>query len=253
MMKEEGVPLNQEEQTMRPVQIHHMPSLQEKTGVFADRAEGGVRLAELLGKVNLTRPLVLAIPAGGVPVAANLADVLGAPLDIVVVSKITLPWNSEAGYGAVAFDGSCRLNQDLVLRAGLDEATVSAGISATLDKVKRRQRLFRRDSPLLQLAGRDVIVVDDGLASGYTLQVAVAALRRSGADRLLLAVPTAHTAAARQLAGEVEALYCANLRSGWSYSVAAAYRSWHDVTEAEAKLMLVQYCQPNQASHARTH
>jgi putative phosphoribosyl transferase len=236
---------------MRPERIQHNPAFQDKTRVFADRAEGGARLAELLDKVDLAKPLVLAIPAGGVPVAAILAEALQAPLDIAVVSKITLPWNSEAGYGAVAFDGSCLINQDLVLRAGLDEATVEAGVNATRDKVERRQRLFRQQSPLPQLAGLDVIVVDDGLASGFTLQVAVAALRRSGADRLLLAVPTAHAAAARQLAGEVEALFCVNLRSGWSYSVAAAYRSWHDVTEAEAKLMLMHCGQPKQASGNR--
>jgi predicted phosphoribosyltransferase len=171
-----------------------------------------------------------------------------------VVSKITLPWNSEAGYGAVAFDGSCRINQDLVLRAGLDDATVEAGISTTRDKVARRLMLFRQHDPMPELANRDVIVVDDGLASGFTLQAAVTALRRCGADRLLLAVPTAHAAAARQLAGDVEALYCANLRSGWSYSVAAAYRSWHDVSEAEAKLMLMQRCQPKPAYDSRrTH
>jgi putative phosphoribosyl transferase len=229
-------------------QIHHNPNYHEQTGVFADRTEAGEQLADLLGRSKLTRPLVLAIPAGGVPVAASLANLLQAPLDVAVVSKITLPWNSEAGYGAVAFDGSCSLNHDLVRRAGLNEQVVEAGIQATREKVRRRQQLFRQDSPLPMLTGRDTIVVDDGLASGLTLQVAIIALRRAGADRLLLATPTAHEAAARKLARSVEALYCVNLRSGWSYSVAAAYRHWHDISEADAKLVLMQHRQPAELS-----
>jgi putative phosphoribosyl transferase len=229
---------------MRYENIHHIEELHEKTRVFADRAEGGVRLVELLGKVELERPLVLAIPAGGVPVAIALADRLQAPLDVAVVSKITLPWNREAGYGAVAFDGSYRLNQNLVKQAGLSEEQVEIGIMTTRDKVERRLKLFRNQSQALRLAGRDVIVVDDGLASGFTLQVAVAALREAGAGRLHLAVPTGHTAAVQRLASEVEALYCANLRSGWSYSVAAAYCSWYDLTEDDAKLLLEEHCQP---------
>jgi len=229
---------------MQRLRVHHNPLFHEQTGIFADRAEAGKRLADLFDKAQLTRPLVLAIPAGGVPVAASLAKLLRAPLDVVVVSKITLPWNSEAGYGAVAFDGSVRLNHDLVRRAGLNDQVVEAGIKATLEKVRRRQQLFRQNYPMPDLSERDAIVVDDGLASGLTLQVAVAALRRAGAVRLLLAIPTAHEAAARQLARAVEALYCVNLRSGWSYSVAAAYRHWHDISETEAKLILMQHCQP---------
>ncbi len=229
---------------MRQENIHYLDKFHEKTGVFADRAAGGVRLAELLDNADLEQPLVLAIPAGGVPVAVALATRLRAPLDVAVVSKITLPWDSEAGYGAVAFDGSYRLNQALVQQAGLSEEQVEAGILATCNKVERRLLLFRRQTPLPQLAGRDVIVVDDGLASGFTLQVAVAALRRAGADRLQLAVPTGHTSAVQRLAAEVEALYCVNLRSGWSYSVAAAYRSWYEVTEVEAGQLLKQYCRP---------
>jgi len=229
---------------MRQENIYQLDELHEKTGVFADRAAGGVRLAELLCNTELERPLVLAIPAGGVPVAIALAELLQASLKVAVVSKITLPWDSEAGYGAVAFDGGYRLNRELIAQVGLREEQVAAGILATRSKVERRLRLFRRYTQLPPLTDRDLILVDDGLASGLTLQVAVAALRRAGADRLLLAVPTAHASAARRLAAEVDGLYCANLRSGWSYAVAAAYRNWHDVGEAEAEQLLRQHCRP---------
>ncbi len=235
------VPGSRKRLAMQPESIHHLPELHEKTRVFADRVEGGQRLAELLEPVELTQPLVLAVPAGGVPVAAALAGLLQAPLDTAVVSKITLPWNSEAGYGAVAFDGSYLLNRELIVAACLDSATVDAGIRMTREKVARRQQLFLRQRPMPELAGRDVIVVDDGLASGFTMLAVVAALRRAGADRLLLAVPTAHELAARRLAAEVEAVYCANLRSGFSFAVAAAYRHWQDVSEEEAVAILQRY------------
>lgn len=232
--------------------LHHNGSDQEKTGIFADRSEAGLRLAELFAETRLTRPLVLAIPAGGVPVAVSLAGELHAPLDVLVVSKITLPWTTEAGYGAVACDGSTLLNQELIRQTGLSRQQIAAGISATRDKVQRRQQLFHPSAPVPEPAGREVILVDDGLASGYTMQVAVTAMRRAGADRLLVAVPTAHEAAAAKLAAEVEALYCVNLRSGWSYSVAAAYRHWQDVSETEAIRRLRQYCQPAGSHHHGT-
>jgi len=218
--------------------IHELASLHDRTGVFADRADAGGVLADLLRPVPLARPLVLAIPAGGVPVAAPLAAALGADLGVAVVSKITFPWNSEAGYGAVAFDGSCRLNRDLVARAGLSEAEVAAGIATTRAKVERRVALFALWQPPAELAGRSLVLVDDGLASGFTLETAVAALHRAGADRLLVAVPTAHLEAASRLAAAVAGFYCANLRRGLSFAVAAAYRQWRDIPETEVLQLL---------------
>jgi len=215
-------------------------ALNGRTGVFADRSAAGSVLAGMLLQIPMTSPMVLAIPAGGVPVAVPLAKALKAPLDVAVVSKVTFPWNSEAGYGAVAFDGSWQLNQALVSRSGLGEREVQQGLTATRAKVLRRVAAFRGQRPFPKLNDHTVIVVDDGLASGFTLLTAVAALRRAGADQLLLAVPTGHSDAVRRLAGHVEALYCANLRSGPSFAVADAYRSWQDVTEAEALLLMEQ-------------
>lgn len=224
--------------------LFELSSLHGRTGIFADRKEAGGVLADMLDQAQLARSLVLAIPAGGVPVAVPLAEALRAPLDVAVVSKITFPWNSEAGFGAVAFDGSCRLNQPLIRNSELGSAAVEKGIAATRAKVARRVAAFRGERPFPELAGRTVILVDDGLASGFTLLTAVTALRRTGADHLLVAVPTGHAQAVRLLAGEVEALYCANLREGRSFAVADAYRSWEDVSEAEALALLKGHRQP---------
>lgn len=214
--------------------IHELLRLRGKAPVFRDRSEAGAALADLLREQRGSADaLLLAIPAGGVPVASAVADALDLPLDLCVVSKITLPWNTEAGYGAVAFDGSYELNRDLLARLPLTEKEVDAGLERTRERVARRVRKLRGERPLPELAGRTAILIDDGLASGFTLRVAAAAMERLGA-RVEVAVPTAHHEAARRLASAVGALYCPNLRSGSRFAVADAYEAWREVPEEEA-------------------
>lgn len=215
-----------------------LPELQDTRFVFEDRRDAGRQLATLLESYRGSDALVLGIPAGGVPVAAEIARILHLPLDVAVVSKVLLPWTTEAGYGAVAFDGSVWLNRDYVDHYGLDEATVEAGVQAARSKVQRRVRRFRGDRPLPVLVGRPVILVDDGLAAGSTLRAAIQALRRAGAEQIVVAVPTAHRESAEAIAREVEALYCPNIRGGLRYAVAEAYRHWRDVEEDEVEALL---------------
>lgn len=178
--------------------------------------------------------LVLAIPAGGVPVAAVLGKCLELPVDVAVVSKITLPWNTEAGYGALAFDGTLRLNDGLLARTALDKDQIAVGIEQTRRKIERRIGNMRRGLPPLDVAGRELIVVDDGLASGFTMRVAVEALAKQGAASIAIAVPTGHADAMADFPAPVETIYCANVRTGWSFAVADAYQHWCDVGEEEA-------------------
>lgn len=215
-----------------------LPQLRNLTRVFRDRVHAGEVLADMLATFRASDAVVLAIPAGGVPVAAVLAQKLGLALDAAVVSKITLPWNTEAGYGAVAFDGTVRLNQELIANLALSESVVSNGIASTRAKVAERVKRLRPNAAMPALGERPVIVVDDGLASGYTLAVAVEALRNQGARRVIAAVPTAHADAARLVALEVEALYCANVREGRRFAVADAYQEWSDVPEEVAAELL---------------
>src|SRR3972149_7527951 len=118
--------------------VFDLPDMRNRGRVFRDRTQAGVVLASMLGEYRGTDTLVLAIPAGGAPVAAEIAKRLGLARDLAVVSKITLPWNTESGYGAVAFDGSVRLNRDLIAALGLPEAAVQEGIARTKDKGARR-------------------------------------------------------------------------------------------------------------------
>jgi putative phosphoribosyl transferase len=206
--------------------------------IFRDRPHAGEILAKMLAADAPDNAIVLAVPAGGVPVGREVAERLNLPLDLLVVSKITLPWDSEAGYGAVAFDGTVRINQGLVQRLRLSREEVEQGIDRTREKVGRRQVLLRRGRPFPDLAERPVIVVDDGLASGYTLSVGVEALRRHGAQKIQVAVPTGHVDSVERLARETAGIYCANVRSGWGFAVADAYERWSDVAEEELMKMV---------------
>jgi len=210
------------------------PDLRGRVGVFADRVHAGRVLAEMLETEISPDAVVAAIPAGGVPVGATLASALGVGLEPLVVSKVTFPWTTEAGYGAVAFDGTICIDRSLVERVGLSEEQVQRDLAATVEKVRRRAARFGAEGLADRLRDREVVVVDDGLASGVTLRTALAAVRHARPRRLLVAVPSAHDVSADRVLSEVDTLVCANLRSGPSFAVADAYRRWTDVSEEEA-------------------
>jgi putative phosphoribosyl transferase len=213
----------------------------DREHIFEDRAEAGRALAEMMNVLRGTDALVLGVPAGGVPVAAPLAEELGLELDVAVVSKITLPWNPEAGYGAVAFDGTVRINQPLRERLGLSDAEVEEGIVATRDRVERRVRELRGEEALPDVSGRTVVLCDDGLASGFTMLTAVEAVRGADPAQVIVAVPTAHTKSVERIVEGVDCVYCCNLRGGMHFAVATAYRHWRDVPLEEAKALLEQH------------
>ncbi|RJQ58866.1 MAG: phosphoribosyltransferase [Desulfobacteraceae bacterium] len=196
-------------------------------------------LAEMLACCRQESFTAMAIPAGGVPVGKTVAERLGIPFDVAVVSKITFPWNTEAGYGAVAFDGTVRLNSRLVERMGLSETDVRAGIEKTVRKVKRRMKTFFGNRPFPEFAGQSIVLIDDGVASGFTMRTAVEAVKKLSAARLIVAVPTAHRESMGSIAASVDALFCPNIRSGPGYAVAEAYEHWTDVDEEEAVRLLL--------------
>ncbi len=213
--------------------LFDLPELRNLTGIFRDREHAGLKLAEMLKEYNNSDAIVLGVPAGGVPVAAPMALKLNLLLDVAVVSKITLPWNTEAGYGAVAFDGTCKLNEDLVSQMALTPEDIRKGKDKALKKVKRRFTSFRGDKPFPDLSNRPTILVDDGIASGFTMLVAVESLKKQDAERVIIAVPTAHLQALDRISPKVDRVYCANIRGGWGFAVADAYKNWYDVTEEE--------------------
>ncbi|WJW75109.1 phosphoribosyltransferase family protein [Thiohalobacter sp. IOR34] len=223
---------------MAAAPIHDLPELRQRTGVFHDREAAGRVLAQMLESWHGSNALVLGIPAGGVPVAAGMARELGLPLDVAVVSKILLPWTSEAGFGAVGFDGTVWINPEYVAHYGLDAETIERQTRAAVEKVRRRVARFRGRHPWPDLRQRPVILVDDGLAAGSTLRVAAQALRRQGASPLIIAIPTGPASSLTALADQADEIYCANVRSGPYFAVADAYQHWTDVSEEEVEALL---------------
>ena len=219
--------------------LHDSPQHRNRLHALADRAEAGRLLAEMLERYRGTEALVLAIPAGGVPVAYEIARTLGLPLDVAVVSKITLPWSTEAGYGAVAWDGTVKLNQQWLPSLGLTKDEIDQGIARTTEKVRRRTESLRGGREFPEVSERTVIVVDDGLASGFTMRVAIEALTKAGASEIVVAVPTALEEIAEEISRLVDELYCINLRDSRPFAVADAYRKWYDVSEDEAANLLM--------------
>ena len=222
----------------KPHGVYELKQYKEYTPVFRDRVHAGDILARMLHPYVQDKHLVLGIPAGGVPVGVVVAETLHVPFDVAVVSKITLPWNTEAGYGAVAFDGTVRLNKALMARIRLTDAEIQEGIKKTTAKVNRRMKKLRKKQPFPALSGQSTIIVDDGLASGFTMRVAVEALKNAGADHIIVAVPTAHKESLDALISEVDAVFCPNIRSGLRYAVADAYERWSDVDESEVLKIL---------------
>ena len=205
---------------------------------FRDRAHAGRELAKLLQDFRGTAALVLAIPAGGVPVAAEIARALGLPLDVAPVSKVLYPWTTESGYGAVAYDGSVWLDEARMSGHGLAPADVERAVAAARTKVQRRMVRLRGGRTALALQGRTVIIVDDGIAAGSTMRTAIAALRKAGATSVIVAVPTAHKAALDAISKLADAACCANVRAGMSFAVADAYAEWRDLGDDEIEALL---------------
>jgi putative phosphoribosyl transferase len=221
--------------------IKELPDLRDQVRVFQGREQAGRVVAGMLEDYRGTATTIWAIPSGGVPVGVAIAEKLDLPLEVAVVSKITLPWNTEAGYGAVAFDGTVRLNEELLPHLRLTEKQIAEGLEKTRQKVARRVEKFRGRRPWPDLSGRTAVLVDDGLASGFTLLVAVEAVRRLQAPRIVVAVPTGSADRLPKVAREVEALYCANIRGGWGFAVAEAYKRWFDLEEEEAVRLVREY------------
>lgn len=212
--------------------IFDLPKLRNRVRVFRDRASAGKLLADMLKDYQSSNAIVMGIPDGGIAVAAEIAKELHLALEVAVVSKITLPWNPEAGYGAVAFDGTVMLNEPFLSPLNLSNQEIQKGIKETEQKVARRVTMVRGNRPLPDLK-RPVILVDDGLASGFTLRVAIEALRKSGATNVVVAVPTCHLESAQMIVEEVEAIHCPNVRGGLSFAVADAYEQWSDLNEQD--------------------
>jgi predicted phosphoribosyltransferase len=202
---------------------------------FRNRTEAGRQLGEKLAAyANRPDVLVLALPRGGVPVGWEVARSLGAPLDVFLVRKLGVPGHEELAMGAVATGGVRVLNDEIVRGLGISEDEIDATAARELRELARRQRLYRGDRPPLDVAGRTVILADDGLATGATMRAAVAALRQQQPARIVVAVPTSSPDTCKALKAEAEDVICAMTPEPF-FAVGHWYEDFTQTTDDEVR------------------
>jgi predicted phosphoribosyltransferase len=206
--------------------------------VFEDRHDAGRQLAARLRRHKLEKPIILGLPRGGVPVAAEVAAALAAPLDVVVVRKLGVPWQPELAIGAIASGGVRILNEEVVSGIpGLDDSVID-GIAATeLEELKRRELLYRGARPMPNLQGRDAILIDDGLATGATMRAAIEAVRSQQPSRIIVAIPVGSAETVRSIRKIVDDVICLTTPA-FFYAVGQSYRNFNQTTDEEVRRLL---------------
>ncbi len=204
---------------------------------FQDRAEAGRLLAVALASRGLSAStVVLALPRGGVPVAAELAGALAAPLDVLVVRKLGVPWQPELAMGAIA-GGTRILDHRLVHDLGISEEEVQAVVALETQESERRERLYRQDLPALELRDCTVVLVDDGLATGSTMVAAARHVRARGPRKLIVAAPVASSQACRLVRSEADECICLAQPRPFR-AVGAWYKDFRQLTDDEVREIL---------------
>ncbi|MDB4869149.1 MAG: putative phosphoribosyl transferase [Gemmatimonadales bacterium] len=212
--------------------------------IFLDRHDAGRRLAvELSDYADQNDLLVLALPRGGVPVAYEVARALHAPLDVFMVRKLGVPGYEELAMGAIATGGLRVLDEDLVRMLDLPREVIERVTAAETRELERREREYRGDRPPLDVRGRTVILIDDGLATGSTMRAAIAALKKEGAKRIVVAVPVAPPETCEALKAQVDDVVCAVTPEPFR-AVGLWYRDFSQTTDEEVRDLLASTAAP---------
>ena len=208
---------------------------------FKNRVEAGRLLAKNLRKYRADQPVVLALPRGGVPVAAEIARALSAPLDLVIVRKIGAPWQPELAIGAIADAEPPEIvrNEDIILELDVQQDAFAREAAEQQREIERRRKVYLNGRPPLPLTGRTAVVVDDGIATGATMRAALVAVRRRGAARVVLAVPVAPAATLEALRPLVDEIVCLATPDVF-FAIGAHYADFHQVADGEVTALLAE-------------
>jgi putative phosphoribosyl transferase len=204
---------------------------------FRDRADAGRQLGSRLLHLRDKHPIVLGLPRGGVAVAFEVAQALGAPLDILNVRKLGVPWHDEIAMGAVATGGVRVLNHEVILSMGVTATELDEITRFQLLELDRREMLYRGAKPAPALTGRTVILVDDGIATGATIRSAIRVVRAQHPAAVVVAAPVAQATAAQELRAEVDELQCVVIPEDL-YAVGVWYDHFDQLTDAEVRQLL---------------
>jgi putative phosphoribosyl transferase len=206
--------------------------------IFRDRSEaGGVLAARLDSYRNKPNTVVLALPRGGVPVAYEIGRRLGLPVDVFVVRKLGVPGQEELAMGAVASGGVRYINEDVTSQFGIPEQTIDAVSRREEREIETRELLYRSDRPPLNVRGKTVILVDDGLATGSTMLAAIAALRQNRPERIIVAVPLGARETCAKVSRMVDEIVCAAMPEPF-HAVGQWYVRFPQTTDEEVRDLL---------------
>lgn len=201
--------------------------------MFENRHHAGQRLAVELREYNDQPVVVLAVPNGGVPVALEVARALEAELDLVISRKIPSPLSPEAGIGAIADDGTIILNDEAVKRLGLSRQQIEYEVNKVRADIKQRSLLYKGDQPLVRVGGKTIIIIDDGLASGFTIMAAVQSVRRRRPKAIVVAIPVASAVALKQVEKVADRIVTCATGFMPKFYISDYYRYWHDLKDDE--------------------
>jgi predicted phosphoribosyltransferase len=220
--------------------IHELEKFREQRQLFADRGEAGEILAAMLQTAydHADETMTLAIPSGGVPVGLKISEILGVPFDLLIVRKLQIPGNPEAGFGAMTIAGTAFLNENLLAQLRLKPEQIEAEKNRVAEELEKRNRMFRANRDFPNLNAKRVILVDDGLASGFTMLAAIDMVKKANALETVVAVPTAPQHSIDHIISEVDKIFCPNIRTASYFAVAEAYRNWYDLSEREVVELL---------------
>jgi putative phosphoribosyl transferase len=209
---------------------------------FENRRQAGRALARKLSTyAGRDDVIVLALPRGGVPVGYEIAEALDAPLDVFLVRKLGAPGQEELAMGAVASGGVRVLNPNVLVRLGVSEDEIEAAVRKEGRELARREREYRGDRPTLELRGRTVILVDDGVATGSSMRAAIVVLRSLSPERLVIAVPVAPPSTARELSLLADDFVCLATPDPF-YAVGMFYESFDPIEDEEVRDLLARRC-----------
>lgn len=205
--------------------------------LFQNRADAGHQLAQKLKHYSAEKPIILALPRGGVPVGYEIAQALKAPLEVLIVRKIGLPWNPELGVGAVA-PGVKILDKEMLYQFGVTTAEIEKIIEEEQKEVERRQELYQQYEDLQKITGKTVILVDDGVATGVTVRAAIQAIKNLTPSKIILAIPVGAAETIQQLSLLVDDLICLEVPSFFQ-AVGGFYWNFAQVTDDEVITLLM--------------
>ena len=205
--------------------------------IFSDRGEAGRILAsKLTNYKGRSDAIILALPRGGIPVAYEIAKELGLPVDVFVVRKLGVPGQEELAMGAIATGDMRIINYGVVEQLGITQQTLDEVTDREHQELRRREQLYRGERPPLELRGRSVILVDDGIATGSTMRAAIAALRQLSPARIVVAVPVATPETCQQIGAEVDDMICPAPQQ--LYAISQGYERFEQTTDEQVRDLL---------------